>query len=106
MGYTPVLAIRRLLERNRQDIADIDVFEVNEAFASQALVVQHELGIAEEKYNVSGGALALGHALGSSGTRILTTLIHNLRRLNKHTGLAALCIGGGQEIAMEVENLS
>jgi acetyl-CoA C-acetyltransferase len=106
MGYTPVLAIRRLLERNRQDIADIDVFEVNEAFASQALVVQHELGIAEEKYNVSGGALALGHALGSSGTRILTTLIHNLRRLNKHTGLAALCIGGGQAIAMEVENLS
>jgi acetyl-CoA C-acetyltransferase len=105
MGYTPILAIRRLLDRCGQNIGDIDLFEVNEAFASQAIVVRQELGIDPGIYNISGGALALGHALGSSGTRILTTLIHNLRRTGARTGIAALCIGGGQAIAMEVENL-
>ncbi|MDY3126221.1 thiolase family protein [Bifidobacterium mongoliense] len=103
MGYTPVLAIRRLLERLGQQVSDVDLFEVNEAFASQALVVRQELGIDEERYNVSGGALALGHALGSSGTRILTTLLHVMRRTDSHRGVAALCIGGGQAVAMEVE---
>ena len=105
MGYTPILAIRRLLDRCGQSIGDIDLFEVNEAFASQAIVVRQELGIESDIYNISGGALALGHALGSSGTRILTTLIHNLRRTGARIGIAALCIGGGQAIAMEVENL-
>ena len=105
MGYTPILAIRRLLDRCGQSIGDIDLFEVNEAFASQAVVVRQELGIDPDIYNISGGALALGHALGSSGTRILTTLIHNLRRTGARIGIAALCIGGGQAIAMEVENL-
>ena len=105
MGYTPILAIRRLLDRCGQNIGDIDLFEVNEAVASQAIVVRQELGIDPDIYNISGGALALGHALGSSGTRILTTLIHNLRRTGARIGVAALCIGGGQAIAMEVENL-
>ena len=66
-------------------------------------MVRQELGIDEERYNVSGGALALGHALGSSGTRILTTLLHVMRRTDSHRGVAALCIGGGQAVAMEVE---
>jgi acetyl-CoA C-acetyltransferase len=105
MGYTPILAIRKLLERCGQGVCDIDLFEVNEAFASQAIVVQQELGIDAARYNISGGALALGHALGSSGTRIVTTLIHNLRRIGARRGIAALCIGGGQAIAMEVESL-
>lgn len=103
MGYTPVLAVRRLLARSGQDIDDIDLFEVNEAFASQALVVRRELGIKPECYNVSGGAIALGHPLGASGARILTTLIHGLWRLGLRRGIAALCVGGGQAIAMEVE---
>lgn len=105
MGYTPVLAIRRLLERLGQQVDDIDLYEVNEAFASQALVVRQELGIDAERYNISGGALALGHALGSSGTRILTTLLHTLHRTGHRLGVAALCVGGGQAIAMEVERL-
>ena len=106
MGYTPVLAIQRLLERLDQQISDIDLYEVNEAFASQSLVVQQELGIDPDRYNICGGALALGHALGSSGTRILTTLVHALRRSGKRLGVAALCVGGGQAVAMEVERLS
>ncbi|UQS83255.1 thiolase family protein [Bombilactobacillus thymidiniphilus] len=104
MGYTPVLAIQKLLQTQQQTVADIDWFEVNEAFASQALVVQQELQIDSAKYNPLGGALALGHALGSSGARILTTLVHNLKRTKQKTGIAALCIGGGQAVAMEVEN--
>ncbi len=105
MGYAPVIAIQKLLAKQHQQVSDIDLFEVNEAFAVQALVVQQELQIAPERYNVSGGALALGHALGSSGSRIVTTLVHNLIRTRQQYGIAALCIGGGQAIALEVENL-
>lgn len=105
MGYTPVIAIQNLLAQTHQRVSDIDLFEVNEAFAAQALVVQQELGIDNQRYNISGGALALGHALGSSGSRIVTTLVHNLKRTRQRYGIAALCIGGGQAIALEVENL-
>ncbi|AXX64886.1 thiolase family protein [Bombilactobacillus bombi] len=105
MGYTPVIAIQNLLAQTHQQVSDIDLFEVNEAFAAQALVVQQELGIDNQRYNISGGALALGHALGSSGSRIVTTLVHNLKRTRQQYGIAALCIGGGQAIALEVENL-
>ncbi|MBA1434785.1 thiolase family protein [Bombilactobacillus bombi] len=105
MGYTPVIALQKLLEQKHQQVSDIDLFEVNEAFAAQALVVQQKLQINNDKYNISGGALALGHALGSSGSRIVTTLVHNLQRRRQQYGIAALCIGGGQGIALEVENL-
>lgn len=105
MGYAPVVAIQKLLQRQHQTIADIDLFEVNEAFAAQALVVQQELQIPTRKYNISGGALALGHALGASGARIMTTLVHNLQRLHLRRGLAALCVGGGQGLALEIECL-
>lgn len=105
MGYAPVIAIQKLLAQKQQTVAEIDLFEVNEAFSSQALLVQQELQIADSQYNITGGALALGHPLGSSGARILTTLIHNLQRTHQHRGIAALCIGGGQAVALEVENL-
>ncbi|WEV72187.1 thiolase family protein [Bifidobacterium sp. ESL0790] len=105
MGYATIPAIRKVLERQGQSVGDIDLFEVNEAFATQALLTREQLGIDENRYNISGGALALGHALGASGARILTTLIHNLRRTGAALGVASLCVGGGQGIAMEVENI-
>lgn len=110
MGLGPVPAIRAILEKTGLKLADIDLFEINEAFAAQSLGVLKELGMQPgtslyEKVNVNGGAIALGHALGSSGTRILTTLIYELRRRGGHFGIASLCIGGGQGIAMLIENL-
>lgn len=105
MGYAPVPAIKKLLQNHEQNIDDIDLFEVNEAFACQALVVRQELDISPDRYNISGGAIALGHPLGASGARILTTLIHNLRRLGLRRGVASLCVGGGQGIAMEIESM-
>lgn len=82
---------------------DVDLYELNEAFAVQSVIVNKTLGIDESKVNITGGAIALGHPVGSSGARILVTLIHNLQRLGKQKGLAALCIGGGMGIAMAVE---
>ncbi|MDF7640359.1 thiolase family protein [Bifidobacterium sp. ESL0784] len=105
MGYATIPAIKKVLERCRQKVADIDLYEVNEAFATQAWLTREQLGIDPTRYNISGGALALGHALGASGARILTTLVHNLRRTGKALGVAALCVGGGQGVAMEVENI-
>lgn len=105
MGIGPIPAIEKLLERTNMSIEDIDLFEVNEAFASQALTVQRELNIDPEKLNVNGGAIALGHPLGATGTRIVMTLINELRRQNKRYGIASLCIGGGQGMAILVENL-
>ncbi|UQS81756.1 thiolase family protein [Bombilactobacillus folatiphilus] len=105
MGYTPVLAIQQLLAQQQQKVEQIDLFEVNEAFASQSLVVQQEVGIAPSQYNIDGGALALGHPLGASGARIVTTLLHQLQRTHQCLGIAALCVGGGQGLAIEVENL-
>jgi len=103
MGIGPAPATRAVLQKAGMSIKDIDLFELNEAFAAQAVAVARELGVPEEKINVRGGAIALGHPIGASGARILTTLIHAMEDLDKHVGLAALCIGGGQGIAMVVE---
>jgi acetyl-CoA acetyltransferase family protein len=103
MGMGPAPAIRKTLERAELSLADIDLFEVNEAFAGQYLSVEKELGLDREKVNVNGGAIALGHPLGMSGTRLLLTLTLELRRRGKTRGIAAACIGGGQGIAAMVE---
>jgi acetyl-CoA acetyltransferase len=101
-----VAATRKVLERARLTLADIDLIELNEAFAAQAVAVLRELGLdpEDERVNPNGGAIALGHALGCSGSRILVTLIHELRRRQLRFGLATMCIGVGQGIAMVVEN--
>ncbi|MEW5876440.1 MAG: thiolase family protein [Acidobacteriota bacterium] len=102
----PVGAIRKVLERAHLRLEDIDLFEVNEAFAVVAMATMRELGIPHEKLNVNGGAVALGHPIGASGARILTTLLYALRRRSLKLGLAAICIGGGEATAMIVENLA
>lgn len=104
MGVSPIKAIRQLLERTDLGIEDIDLFEINEAFAASSVAVNQELNIPEEKVNIYGGAIALGHAIGSSGARILTTLAHALQRENKRYGIASLCIGGGLGLAVLLEN--
>jgi acetyl-CoA C-acetyltransferase len=103
MGMGPVDATRRALERAGLQAADIDLFELNEAFASQSLAVSRELRLDPAKVNTRGGAIALGHPIGASGARILTTLIYALRARGGGNGLAALCIGGGMGIAMAIE---
>lgn len=103
MGLGPVDAVRRLLKKTGVAIGDIDLFEMNEAFAAQSLAVGRELEIPPEKLNVNGGAIALGHPIGASGARVLVTLLHELQRRDGRLGLAALCIGGGQGVAMLVE---
>src|SRR5712691_6572841 len=105
MGMGPAPAIRKALERAKLSLSDIDLFEVNEAFAGQYLSVEKELGLDREKVNVNGGAIALGHPLGMSGTRLLLTLSLELRRRGARRGVAAACIGGGQGIAAMVETL-
>jgi acetyl-CoA C-acetyltransferase len=99
----PVPAVRKALERARLDIGQIDLFELNEAFAVQSLAVVKELGVDPGKVNIYGGAIALGHPIGASGARILTTLVHALQARKLRHGLASLCIGGGMGIAMIVE---
>jgi len=96
MGIGPVPAVRKLLERARVDIEDIDLVELNEAFASQSLAVIRELGLHAERVNVNGGAIALGHPLGMSGARLVVSLLHELRRRGGRYGLATLCVGVGQ----------
>lgn len=103
MGIGPVQATRRALERAQLGLEDIDLIELNEAFAGQSLAVGRELNLDWERVNVNGGAVALGHPIGASGARILTTLLYEMRRRQARYGLAALCIGGGQGIAMVVE---
>ena len=105
MGMGPVSAVRRVLERASLSVHDIDLFELNEAFAAQALAVSRELGLDPDRVNVNGGAIALGHPIGASGARILTTLLYALKAQRKRYGVAALCIGGGMGIAMAVEAL-
>ena len=106
MGIGPVPATKAALERAGLSLSDIDLIEVNEAFAAQYLAVERELGLDRERVNVNGGAIALGHPLGSSGTRLVLTLLHELRRRKARYGLATACIGGGQGIAMIVEALN
>lgn len=103
MGIGPVPATRLALERAGLALSEIDLVEVNEAFAAQYLAVERELGLDRERVNVNGGAIALGHPLGASGTRLVLTLLHELRRRKAKYGLATACIGGGQGIAMIVE---
>jgi len=105
MGIGPVPAARIALKKAGMTLDQLDLVEVNEAFAGQVLAVAKELGLDREKLNVNGGAIALGHPLGASGTRLLITLLYELRRRNQQYGLASACIGGGQGIAMIVENL-
>jgi acetyl-CoA acetyltransferase family protein len=105
MGMGPAPATRKALERTGLSLADVDLIEVNEAFAGQYLAVEKELGLDREKVNVNGGAIALGHPLGMSGTRLLLTLLLELRRRGKRRGLATACIGGGQGIAAIVERI-
>src|SRR5262245_57387171 len=103
MGSGPVPASRKALEKAGMKLEDIDLIEVNEAFAAQYLAVEKQLGLNREKVNVNGGAIALGHPLGATGTRLVITLLYELRRRKKKYGLATACIGGGQGIAMIVE---
>ena len=105
MGRGPVPASRMALEKAGLKLGDIDLIEVNEAFAAQYLAVEKELGLDRNKVNVNGGAIALGHPLGATGTRLVITLLYELRRRKKKYGLATACIGGGQGIAMIVESL-
>ncbi len=103
MGTGPIPSSKKALELAGWDIKDVDLFEINEAFAAQSLAVLKTLSIPEEKVNVNGGAIALGHPIGASGTRILVTLIHEMIRRDVKKGLATLCIGGGMGIAMCIE---
>ena len=101
----PVGAVRTIWEKTGWKNEDVDLYELNEAFAVQALGVMRELGLNPEKVNVNGGAIALGHPLGATGTRLVITLLYELRRRKKKYGLATACIGGGQGIAVIVESL-
>ena len=101
----PVQAVKNCLQNANMKLSDIDLFEINEAFSVVALAVSKELEIPEEKLNVHGGAVALGHPIGASGARILTTLIHALQKHNKKYGVAGICLGGGEAVAVLVENL-
>ncbi|MFK9093170.1 acetyl-CoA C-acetyltransferase [Bacillus salipaludis] len=103
MGIGPVPAVRKALEKASVSIKDLNLIEANEAFAAQSLAVDRELHFNKEILNVNGGAIALGHPIGASGARILVTLIHEMKRRNAHTGLATLCIGGGQGVATIIE---
>lgn len=100
---TPVPAIRTVIEKAGWTLDEVDLFEINEAFSVQAVAVTGELGIPLDKVNVHGGAVALGHPIGASGARILTTLIHALERRDKRRGVAALCLGGGNGVALAIE---
>jgi acetyl-CoA C-acetyltransferase len=104
MGSGPIPASKKALEKAGWNINDLDLIESNEAFAAQSLAVIKDLGLPEEKVNVNGGAIALGHPIGASGTRILVTLVHEMQKRKAKKGLATLCIGGGMGIAMCVEN--
>ena len=106
MGMGPVPATQKALQRSGLQLSDIDLIEANEAFAAQFLAVGKTLGFDAQKVNVNGGAIALGHPIGASGARILVTLLHALQARDKTLGLATLCIGGGQGIAMIVERMN
>ncbi|GAX04475.1 acetyl-CoA acetyltransferase [Secundilactobacillus pentosiphilus] len=102
MGYAPYYAISQLLAKQQKSVTDFDRYELNEAFAAQSVAVSRDLKIPEDRLNVNGGAIALGHPVGASGARILTTLVHELQREQLESGMAAICIGGGMGIALSV----
>ncbi|EDS7167644.1 acetyl-CoA acetyltransferase [Salmonella enterica] len=101
----PIWATQLALAKANMTVSHLDLIEANEAFAAQFLAVARELDFPEEKVNVNGGAITLGHPIGASGARILVTLVHALQQRNKTTGLATLCIGGGQGIAVIIERI-
>lgn len=103
MGISPIKAIQTLVERNRLSIEMIDLFEINEAFAASSVAVQKELSIPEEKINICGGGISLGHPIGATGTRIVTTAVHQLKRTHGHYAVASLCVGGGLGLAILLE---
>jgi acetyl-CoA acetyltransferase family protein len=105
MGIGPVPAIRAALDKAGMKLSDVDVIEINEAFAAQYLAVEHDLKLDRDKVNVNGGAIALGHPLAATGTRLLLTLMYELERRGGGTGVASACIGGGQGIAMVIESV-
>ena len=99
----PVEAIRRVVKRAGWSLSEVDLIELNEAFAVQAVAITRELNLDPERVNVNGGAVALGHAIGQSGSRLLTTILYEMKRRNVHRGIVALCLGGGNAVAMAVE---
>src|SRR5208282_6932694 len=99
----PIPTVKALMKKTGFSIEDIDLVEYNEAYSTSSIVVRDELGIPEERFNVNGGAVALGHPIGCSGARILTTLIYEMVRAGKKRGLATLCMGGGNALAMIIE---
>ena len=103
MGLGPIPSIQEALSKANWKIDEVDLFEINEAFAAQSIAVVKELKISEQKLNVNGGAIALGHPIGASGARILVTLVHEMIKQDKKKGCAALCIGGGMGIAMCIQ---
>ena len=103
MGMGPVFAVRKTLDRAGWQVGDVDLFELNEAFAAQACAVNKVLGVDTAKVNVNGGAIAIGHPIGASGCRVLVTLLHEMQRRDAKKGIAALCIGGGMGVALAVE---
>lgn len=102
----PVEAIRRVLKKAGWSLNDVDLIELNEAFAVQAVAITKELNLDPERVNVNGGAVALGHAIGQSGSRLLTTMLYEMKRRNVHRGIVALCLGGGNAVAMAVERMA
>ena len=105
MGLGPIEAVREAVKKAKWNLEEVDLFEINEAFAAQSIAVIRELSIDQNKVNVNGGAIALGHPIGASGARILVTLIHELKRQNKNKGCATLCIGGGMGIALCIQRV-
>jgi len=105
MGIGPVPAVRALLARRKLTLADVDLIELNEAFAAQVIACDRELGFDAERLNVNGGAIALGHPIGCTGTRITTTLLHEMQRRGARRGLATLCVSGGMGLALLVERV-
>ncbi len=101
--HAPAIGIQALLDRSGLSVEDIDLFELNEAFAAQVLANIKEVGIPEDRLNICGGGIALGHPIGASGARVLTTLLHQMVRTDAHRGIASLCLGGGNSVNMLVE---
>jgi acetyl-CoA C-acetyltransferase len=105
MGLAPIDAVRKVAAKVGWNLNDVDLFELNEAFSAQALAVNRELNLDPAKVNVDGGAIAIGHPIGASGARVMTTLLHALRRLGRSKGIAGLCLGGGNAVAMAIESV-